>query len=327
VAVVVVVAGGCALLSALWPVEYASTGIATEHPLRLGGGDAAATVWTAVAHPAYAALQLLWVPAVVVRWRSSGRLVRVQLTWVALAAGVSAVSLVAGLLVWGTPRLGLLTAGLVPIAAGWAIVHGQHLAAYSALSWLSRAGAVSRSLPAELARAVAEALDAPRATVWIGDADALLAVGGWPDDSDGDGPASLAALLGRPGLLAWPVSRDGTVVGAVGVDRPAADRLSLAEERLVEDLTAHALFVIEHVALVRAAQQGSAGDLARLSPRERQVLELMARGRSNAAICQELHLSIKTVEPLISAIFTKLDLDPAATNNRRVLAVLAYLRA
>jgi DNA-binding NarL/FixJ family response regulator len=322
VAAVVVVAGLCAVLSALWPVEYASTGVATEHPLRLGGEDPAAAVWGAVAHPAYAAFQLLWAPAVVLRWRRSGPVVRAQLTWVALAACLSAASLLAGLVLWGTPRLGLLTAGLVPIAAGWAIVHGQHLAAYSALSWLSRAGA--HGLPADLARAVAEALAAPRAVVWIGDEDALHAAGGWPAGEDGTG--SLDGLRDTPDLLVRPVSRDGTVIGAISVDRPAADRLSLAEERLLDDLAAQAALTIEHLALLNGARPRPAEDLTRLSPRERQVLELMARGLSNAAICQELHLSIKTVEPLISSIFTKLDLDPDSANNRRVLAVLAFLR-
>ena len=52
----------------------------------------------------------------------------------------------------------------------------------------------------------------------------------------------------------------------------------------------------------------------------------MARGRSNAAICDELHLSIKTVEPIVSTIFTKLGLHADAASNRRVLAVLAYVR-
>ncbi len=52
----------------------------------------------------------------------------------------------------------------------------------------------------------------------------------------------------------------------------------------------------------------------------------MARGLTNRAICDELFLSIKTVEPIVSAIFAKLDLQPDAGSNRRVLAVLAYLR-
>lgn len=73
------------------------------------------------------------------RW-SSRWLVRRQLAWLVAAVAISVVALVVGLVGWGTPRAGLLSATLVPVAAGWAIVHGQHVAAYSALSWLSRAG-------------------------------------------------------------------------------------------------------------------------------------------------------------------------------------------
>ena len=64
-----------------------------------------------------------------------------------------------------------------------------------------------------------------------------------------------------------------------------------------------------------------------LSPREREVLELMAEGRSNAGICAKLFLSSKTVETHVSSIFNKLRLAQAADDHRRVLAVLAYLRA
>ena len=64
-----------------------------------------------------------------------------------------------------------------------------------------------------------------------------------------------------------------------------------------------------------------------LSPREREVLELMAEGRSNAGICAKLFLSSKTVETHVSSIFSKLRLAQAPDDHRRVLAVLAYLRA
>jgi len=67
--------------------------------------------------------------------------------------------------------------------------------------------------------------------------------------------------------------------------------------------------------------------LARLSAREREVLELMAQGRSNSAIAQRLFVSEKAVSKHSTAIFTKLDLALSDDDNRRVLAVLAYLNA
>jgi DNA-binding NarL/FixJ family response regulator len=66
--------------------------------------------------------------------------------------------------------------------------------------------------------------------------------------------------------------------------------------------------------------------LASVSQREQEVLALMAEGRSNNAIAARLHVSAGAVEKHISSIFTKLGLEPADTDHRRVLAVLAYLR-
>ena len=63
-----------------------------------------------------------------------------------------------------------------------------------------------------------------------------------------------------------------------------------------------------------------------LTEREREVLGLMAEGRSNQAICDRLYLAPKTVEAHISSIFSKLELLPAPDDHRRVLAVLALLR-
>ena len=65
--------------------------------------------------------------------------------------------------------------------------------------------------------------------------------------------------------------------------------------------------------------------LAELTERERAVLELLAEGRSNQAIGDRLGIATKTVETHVNAIFSKLALEPAEDDNRRVLAVLAYL--
>jgi DNA-binding NarL/FixJ family response regulator len=67
--------------------------------------------------------------------------------------------------------------------------------------------------------------------------------------------------------------------------------------------------------------------LDELTVREREILALMAEGRSNHGICQKLYLSPKTVESHIHNIFRKLGITAATDDHRRVLAVLAYLRS
>ena len=64
-----------------------------------------------------------------------------------------------------------------------------------------------------------------------------------------------------------------------------------------------------------------------LTARERDVLRLMAEGHSNASIGKELYLSAKTVETHIAQVFAKLGLPPSSHDNRRVLAVLTWLRS
>jgi DNA-binding NarL/FixJ family response regulator len=67
--------------------------------------------------------------------------------------------------------------------------------------------------------------------------------------------------------------------------------------------------------------------LERLTAREREILALLAEGRSNTAIAGRLRLAGRSVEKHVTSIFTKLDLPPAASDHRRVLAVLRYLDA
>jgi DNA-binding NarL/FixJ family response regulator len=69
----------------------------------------------------------------------------------------------------------------------------------------------------------------------------------------------------------------------------------------------------------------SRSPLASLTPREREVLGLMAEGRSNVAIAGALSVGEGAVEKYISSIFSKLDLTPTDSDHRRVLAVLRYL--
>jgi DNA-binding NarL/FixJ family response regulator len=77
--------------------------------------------------------------------------------------------------------------------------------------------------------------------------------------------------------------------------------------------------------LLTRSRQG--GPLERLTAREREVLALMAEGRSNAGIAAAMVVSEGAVEKHVSSIFGKLDLMPADTDHRRVLAVLQYLEA
>jgi DNA-binding NarL/FixJ family response regulator len=85
----------------------------------------------------------------------------------------------------------------------------------------------------------------------------------------------------------------------------------------------------EVVAELMRSREGHADDaaLAELTPREREVLGFMAEGRTNAAIARAMVVTPGAVEKHISSIFAKLDLPSTNDDHRRVLAVLAYLRA
>jgi DNA-binding NarL/FixJ family response regulator len=84
--------------------------------------------------------------------------------------------------------------------------------------------------------------------------------------------------------------------------------------------------VIDPDVVAQLLRRQEDGALDSLTGRERDILALMAQGRSNRAICERLFLSPKTVETHVGSIFAKLDLLPAADDHRRVLAVLTYLR-
>lgn len=75
------------------------------------------------------------------------------------------------------------------------------------------------------------------------------------------------------------------------------------------------------------AKRRSDDPLQELTSREHDVLELMAEGRSNQGIADELVITLRSVEKYVSSIFTKLGLPSSGTDSRRVLAVLLYLRS
>jgi len=107
-------------------------------------------------------------------------------------------------------------------------------------------------------------------------------------------------------------------------DRVAdVDRFVEAVRRVGEGGSALDREVVAHLLGRRRADD----PLAELTPREREVLALMAEGRTNHAIADQLVVSERAVEKHVTSIFDKLGLAPAAEDHRRVLAVLAFLRA
>jgi DNA-binding NarL/FixJ family response regulator len=96
--------------------------------------------------------------------------------------------------------------------------------------------------------------------------------------------------------------------------------------RAVERVAAGEVVVDHEVVRRLLANQRARTPISTLTPREKDVLEEMALGRSNAAIATELHIGEVAVAKHIGNIFAKLTLPPTPDDNRRVLAVLAYLR-
>jgi DNA-binding NarL/FixJ family response regulator len=183
----------------------------------------------------------------------------------------------------------------------------------------------------------------------------------------GDGPSVIGALLDhRPDVAVLDVRLPPTftnegLLAAIQARKRLPGLPILVLSQYVEPLYAHELLsdqqggvgyllkdrvmdVGEFIdAMRRVAAGGTAMDpevvsqllskrardepLGRLTPREREVLALMAEGRSNAAVASSLVVSEKAVSKHIANILMKLDLPPSEDDNRRVLAVLTYLNA
>jgi len=181
----------------------------------------------------------------------------------------------------------------------------------------------------------------------------------------GDGEELLRAVgEHRPGLVVVdvrmpPTHTDEGIQAALVIRRQYPDTAVMVLSQYVEESYAHDLLStqtsavgyllkdrVAHVpdfleSLRRVATGGTVLDpevvaqlvarrrsdpLDDLTPREQEVLRLMAEGRSNTGIAEALRVSHSAVEKYISNIFMKLDLPPTATEHRRVLAVLRYLR-
>ncbi|MFD6992569.1 response regulator [Streptomyces sp. NPDC059943] len=116
-------------------------------------------------------------------------------------------------------------------------------------------------------------------------------------------------------------SSDGTSVGYLLKERIGhVEEFVDAVRRVAEGAT------VVDPEVVRQLLRHRRDPLSRLTPREQEVLALMAEGRSNASVAAALHVSEGTVSKHFGSILTKLDLSLTDATNRRVLAVLAYLR-
>lgn len=156
-----------------------------------------------------------------------------------------------------------------------------------------------------------------------------------PDFTDEGLRAAVEARAQIPGLPVLLLSqfveplyaRELLATGTEGVGYLLKNRVSNGDqfmadlERVASGGTAMDPEVVQQLLVRRSRDER----LSALSAREREVLECLAQGRSNAGIAADLFVTEKAVAKHIGNIFTKLDLPPSDTANRRVLAVLAYL--
>ena len=208
----------CAGLSALWPVEYASAGIDHVHPVNAEAPDGVTTVWSALAHPSMSACRSSgWS-----RWRLAGA--PLTATYVASWPGWPGRRRLrrrtrprAG--GWGTPVPGLLAATLMPVAAGWAVVHGQHVDGVLRADLAVAERARARTSRTDVARAAAEALGATGARLWMGPGTSSRS------SASGRRPARTCPRRASSPSRVAPdhqvraVPSHGGVVGALSIDR------------------------------------------------------------------------------------------------------------
>jgi DNA-binding NarL/FixJ family response regulator len=153
-----------------------------------------------------------------------------------------------------------------------------------------------------------------------------------PSHTDEGLRAALRVREARPGfpilvLSQYVEERYAAELIGPGVGYLLKERISDVTEFLaaVRQVAAGGTVIDPEVVLQLLGRQRKGTPVDTLSPREREVLALMAEGRSNAAIAARLVVTDGAVEKHISAIFAKLGLGPASDDHRRVLAVLAYL--
>jgi signal transduction histidine kinase len=111
-----------AVISALWPVEYAENSLPVDHPLHVGGAAAAQDLWSFAGPAAYLGFQVAWLACLVARLRRAGPDEVQQVKWFASGVALASAAMMLGLVVFGTATLGVLVAPLIPVAAGAAIL-------------------------------------------------------------------------------------------------------------------------------------------------------------------------------------------------------------
>ena len=205
-------------------------------------------------------------------------------------------------------------------------------------SGLLRAG-IARLITDSGHRVIAEASDGPGFLKVIGEQRpdvAVVDVRMPPGFKDEGLKAALEARRRIPGLPVLVLSqyveerygRELLESGMEGTGYLLKDRVADVEEFVsaVETVGSGGTVLDPEVVCQLLARSGRNEGLASLTPREREVLALVAEGRTNRAIAQELFITGGAVEKHVKSIFGKLGLAQSEADHRRVLAVLAYLR-